>query len=375
MQRRMQTIARQIYPERFRQVEAIVGAIRANDPALAKGLLSRHLDELTFITGNAERLQTELFLEALRTRLKEMESGPESSVNLYLTPDQGRQIRLFNLMAAKFPVVRQAQDIANTLLMDAVAQEDRFILLDIGMGTGQQAANLVTRMRERCLSVQEILLIGIDPSEESLFTARRRFQELAEESGLSIAFTDLRKTAEQMDEADWMSIQRQVDDFGGTLILNASFALHHMQPVAGRTDFFRRLKSLEPALFMLIEPYGDYTTDDVLERFHNAWHHYGLTFRAIDTIDASDEEKNELKRVFFGRELLDVLALSGRIEQYETGEMWLERLQDAGFKPFPFQWADSAESESGGPTRIARHGDYLSFDVHGYPIVAVIGVE
>jgi hypothetical protein len=287
-------------------------------------------------------------------------------------PDQGQQIRLFNLMAAKFPVVRQAQDIANTLLMDAVAEEERFVLLDIGMGTGQQADNLLTRMLERRLPVREVLLIGVEPSGESLATARQRFQAFSDEKSLPIAFFDIQKTAEQLDDADWISIRRQVEGFGGKLLLNASFALHHMQPVAGRTDFFRRLKALNPALLMLIEPYGDYTTDNVIERFHNAWHHYGLTFRAIDTIDASDEEKNEVKRVFFGRELLDVLASSGRIEQYETGEMWLERLRDAGFKPFPFP--DPA-TDSKGPAHVARHGDYLSFDVHGYPIVAVIAVE
>ena len=63
-------------------------------------------------------------------------------------------------------------------------------------------------------------------------------------------------------------------------------------------------------------------------RFQHAWHHYGLTFRALDSVPAPPEKAGELKRIFFGREILDVMAADNRIEQYETAEMWLSRLKN-----------------------------------------------
>lgn len=365
----MQTIAHQIYPDRFRQVETIVNAIADRNLEQANRLLAEHLESLPQIAGEPERLQVELFLKALSARL-----DPAVTIsNLYLMPDQGQQIRMFNFMAEKFPVVRRAQDIVNAAHLNAVREEEQFTLMDIGIGTGQQAATLIARLVEANAPVKRVDIIGIEPSAESLDVARERFQAVAAEGGPEIVFAELHKTAEQLTEEDWTFIGRTVRQAGGKLLLNASFALHHVQPVDIRTDFFRRLNALRPERFMIIEPYGDYTTDSLLERFHNAWHHYGLTFRAIDIIDASDREKSEVKRVFFGREMPDVLAADNRVEQYETAEMWLNRLSNAGFEPFSIPLP--AFGDFNPLVEITANPGYVGFNINRYPIVAVIGVS
>lgn len=362
----MKTIAHQIYPRQFQQVERIVATIQNNDLPLARQMLEHCMTDLHAILELAERLQMELFLKALQVRLDDSLSVS----NLYLVPDQGQQIRMFNLMAEKFPVVRKAQEIANGLLLDAVPGVEEFVLLDIGMGTGQQAEQMLRLAHARKLPLRRVVLIGIEPSRESLQTAEARFHQLARELDLELSVIGLHKTAEQMSLSDWERIRQA--GLERPLLVNASFALHHTRQES-RDSLFVYLRALLPEVFVMIEPYGDYLTEDLGARFRHAWHHYGLTFRAIDTIDASPEEINEVKRIFFGRELPDVMAAQDRVEQYETAEMWIERVKAVGFAPFDI--APPPGGDFNPLIQLAARPDYLGFTVNNHPIVAVIGAR
>ena len=114
-----------------------------------------------------------IVLDALQLRL-----SPSPTVsNLYLLPDdENAQIGLFNLMAEKFPVVRLAQWIANTAILKTIATHERAVILDIGMGTGQQMASLLTLAQEQQTALKAITIIGIEPSENSFAKARQRFE-------------------------------------------------------------------------------------------------------------------------------------------------------------------------------------------------------
>ncbi len=110
----------------------------------------------------------------------------------------------------------------------------------------------------------------------------------------------------------------------------------------------------------------------MLDRFDNAWHHYGLTFHAIDRIEASTEEKQLVKQVFFAREIQDVLGRNGhRVEQFETGEMWLKRLERAGFAPC--QPGTVPDTIAACPfVTVKTASGYIGLCVEGYPIISMI---
>lgn len=364
----METISQEIYPKHYRALSEIVALIEKESLEPAKSLLHQSLKNLDAIDDLAERIQVKLFLEALCFRLDHA-SGVQ---NLYLVPDEGQQIKMFNFMANRFPVVQQAQAIANGIFEQAVEGELSFTLLDIGMGTGQQAENLIRRISENSDTLKEVNLIGIEPSASSLDKAQARLSELNDKYGIAIKFYPINKTAEQLNDSDWEHIRQVIRLAKGKLLLNASFALHHTPPGTFRNIFFQQLKSLDPEMFVIIEPYGDYTAERLTTRFENAWHHYGLTFMAIDTIDeATDDEKSEVKRVFFGREMLDVLSNGNRIEQYETSEMWLAKLKAAGFAS---QKIDFVLPDKVNPILKVEpvSEDYIGFNVKGRPIVGVI---
>jgi hypothetical protein len=245
------------------------------------------------------------------------------------------------------------------------------VILDVGIGTGQQISSLIERLTEQNAPVKQITVLGVEPSAESLGKAELRFQQLAQAHGIRIAFTGIQKTVEQLNPEDWALLRREIQDTGGKLLINASFAMHHVQPPPFRTEFFRQLKALDPAVFMMLEPYADYTPDNLMERFKNAWHHYGLTFLAIDTIDdTSDSEKSAVKQVFFGREMMDVLGAGNRVEQFETAEMWLHRLVQGGF--MPNRISHTVPGGFNPLVQIKQAGSYVGFNVMGHPIVSVI---
>lgn len=367
----MLTIADKIYPACFQGLSSAVNAIENSQPE--EGSLSQleaGYRALEACTQNAEEVQTRFFLDALSKRLK----GDDARVeNLYLKPDQGQQIKMFNLMAQKFPVVRHAQALVNAIFLDVALQEEHLLIFDVGIGTGQQVANLLERAgQENPPAWKRVTVLGIEPSSESIQMAESRLSKVMDELGLQGELLLMNKTVEQLSTEDWNTLQHKIADTPAKLLLNASFSLHHIKPVNFRTDVFKKLKAFNPRVFMIIEPYADFITPDLIERFQNAWHHYGLTFQAIDEIDASPEEKSSIKQIFFGREIQDVLAEQNRTEQFETAEMWIERLQAAGFQ---INALESHRHAIGPMIEEAPRNGYIGLNVQDQPIVAIIRAQ
>jgi SAM-dependent methyltransferase len=364
----MLTIAAEIYPQEYAQLRAIIVALEAGEMEAAIQLLlnaEKHLETVSF---PPQKLQMGLFINAIRHRLNHTHAE-----NLYLLSDTEQQIRMFNLMAEKFPVVRFAQDVTAQIFLARLAREKSVVILDIGMGTGQQVTRLIRQIHALYPQLTEISILGIEPSTHSIQQAKENFKALTDESPIAVSFTAITKTVEQLDEEEWQQLAAQIQKTTGPLLINASFALHHVQPVDFRTVLFQRLKSLNPAQLVIIEPYGDYTSPNLLTRFENAWHHYGLTFKAIDMIDAEESEKSAIKRIFFGREMVDVLAEGGRVEQFETAEMWSERCVNAGFQLCTTR--GQLPKNFNPVVKVDQSKRYLGFNVNAHPIVAVICVD
>ncbi len=370
----MQTISKTIHPREYDDVKTVVENVQKGNLQHAKALLQQ-LNATASNRDSAAAIQQAFFVNALAKRVSE---PSVESQNLYLQGDEGQQIKMFNFMAEKFPVVKAAQEIANQVLVSQLKQNhpnQSLTILDIGIGTGQQMISLLETIHRETDFARPITIIGIEPAADSLELAEKRISGLNAQAPAPITFKGIHKTFEAVDENDWATIRQTVEETGSRIYINASFALHHIQPVSLRETLFSRLKSFNPLAFTLIEPYADYINPDLQTRFNNAWHHYGLTFKAIDSIDAPTEDKNAVKRIFFGREIQDVLAHDQlRVEQFETAEMWLEKLQKAGFTPIDLN-AGTTTQNAYPLISISQRSHYLGLDVEGYPIVAVLSVQ
>jgi hypothetical protein len=362
-------ISESIYPIYYSLFERLAQAIEDHDPSESQRLLEDIETRLLISQDLAEKTQVRFFHNAFKQRLR---SEPGEAENLYLLDDNGQQIKQFNFMAEKFPVVIQAQAIANSMFSEALREKNSFTFIDIGIGTAQQLIRLIKQLDDNKHKPKKVIVIGVEPSEPSLDTAQRNLEALSEELDVEIDFFKIPNTLENLSEHDWELLQRYAKN--GPLFLNASFSLHHIHPIEIRQNLLKKLKTLNPALFMIIEPYSDHTIQNLVQRFRNAWQHYGLTFQAIDSIEAEETEKKNAKQVFFGREILDVIREKDRIEQFETAEMWLSKLNSAGFHTHPGIEQYSPLSFNQLINRQpAQH--YIGINVGKYPIVSVIAVH
>lgn len=351
----METIANSIQPEKYQALKEALTALERADKGKAQSILE------SLVKGSSGDIQSLFFIEAINKRL---DAHALDFGNLYLMPDQGQQIRMFNFMAQKFPLVSYSQELVNESFCRLLKPNEPVVILDIGLGTGQQMGRFVELAKDKGLLPNEVTIIGIEPAQESLKAAGELF------SRLGVHFVEIPKAIEELVDSDWQFLQETITRYPGRFFINASFALHH-SPVDERDQLFSKLRQFKSDRLSIIEPYADFVTSNLLERFDNAWHHYGLTFTGIDQIDASQDEKNDVKKIFFSREIQDVLSEeSKRIERFETGEMWKNRLLHAGFDidPVPFQdLPNPCEFIS-----VSTDNGYIGLSVNGYPIISII---
>jgi hypothetical protein len=368
----METIAQSLYAEYYEPLYSAVAAVNSGDLAQALNQVDALLASAPNVLEQPGDVQALFFAEALHKRL---DPDVAELGNLYLLPDQGAQIQTFNLMAEKFPVVHFSQEIVNRACLEALQGASDVTILDIGIGTGQQMVRLLEQRFQQGEIPSQVHVIGIEPAEESLKQAEAALLSLAERYSTAIRFTRFQQSAESLNDAEWQQLDSLLTDRSGKLIVNGSFALHHIRPARLRTAIFTRLKQAKPDLLTLIEPYADFLTTDVATRFTHAWHHYGLVFRALDQLDVLTADKNAMKSMFFRREIQDVLSDDAyRVEQFETGEMWISRLKQAGF-----QLAPLAATEGSLPNcpfvSLVRHEEYLTMDINGYPILSILAAK
>lgn len=312
-------------------------------------------------------LKSFLFLKALWLRFEE-EFDHEG--NIYLKSFSTRQIDIFNLMATRMPLVSQTAATANTLLTWLVDVHDEVTLLDIGVGTGRQIVSLLEQISILRPIHTKIKIVGVEPSASSLELAQSNILTKAAHLGLNIEFKPVLALAENLTAADWSKHTNGAE----ALLINEAFALHHIRSSEKKNEVLEHLAGLRPVGFILSEPHSNHTSDDLVLRFNQAWHHYGLVFNVIDQQPLSQLERDAMKIHFFAREIEDVIGMpeDARTERHELADMWLHRLNRAGFSTL-----DCASSLAGGTTegiQCSWERDHLSFSYRRQPIVSLMAV-
>ncbi len=302
--------------------DLIAGQASATRRSLAA--LTRKLD----VDAVAEDMQYFLFATALARRLG---VGEAQQMNLYLRRFELPQIALFNLVAQRLPMVNMAGVIANDLLCGLLSGHEEATLVDVGLGTGRQEVALLHALSASRSSLRRLTLVAVEPDADSLRQAEQALSNTARELGLALRFLGIPKVLEQLDDEDWNLLR----DTPAPRVVHSAFALHHLAAGVERQAIFHRLRTLEPSAMVLVEPNSDHATDSLAERFHNAWHHFSHNFELVDRLELPVRECNGIK-LFFGRELEDILGTvddSQRYERHERVETWRERLRSAGLSP------------------------------------------
>lgn len=271
--------------------------------------------------NDSEKLLATLFLKALNKKINSEYIGE----NIYLGKYEIAQIQLFNILIEKFPFVKFSQHITNSAIVEQMQGCAEVTLVDIGIGEGMQVVNII-ELAKNLPQLRSLHVVGIEPFGDALIKAQETILGYNDRAPFEISFTAVHDAVENVD----FSAIRNV---GGKIIVNASLSLHHIQSDELRLKTINRVKAINPAAFLLIEPNVNHYEPNFHARFINCYKHFYHIFQVIDRIEnISNTDKNALK-LFFGREIEDIIGKeeSDRFEKHEPASHWIERLKKSNF--------------------------------------------
>ncbi|HET6229672.1 MAG TPA: GRAS family protein [Longimicrobiaceae bacterium] len=346
---------------------SVVDEMLAGRDDVARRLLSALVDSFDQAGATPEDVQYYIFASALSRRLAWERSG---EINLYLQQFQRSQISLFNLVAQHLPTVGLAGRAANDVLAQLLGGRGEITLLDLGIGTGRQETALLRQLAIEGRLPERLNVIAVEPDAGSLAIAEADIQAMAEEIGLPLRFLPVPKLVEDLAPEDWGAFAWT----GAPLVVNAAFALHHVrntETAPARDQLFHWLRGIDAEAVVLSEPSSDHLTDDFRQRFLNCWHHFGQTFRLIDSLELPAADAGAMK-TFFAREIEDILGNPDerRYERHQPAEAWVSQLRDAGFTPAP-DLSFAAGGDFDGVRMVAREG-YVGLDYQEETLVAIL---
>lgn len=251
--------------------------------------------------------------------------GTGITENLYDSSNGVSQIRLFDILIHQFPFVKYGQEITNNAIMRLLADEEQACILDIGIGLGTQMLHILERANELS-KLRKLTIVGIEPFKDALQTAAEKIAAHKDTVNFTLEFVGVPEYIERTNIKQYVPADVP-------LIVNASLALHHIKTSAERDRVIANIRALQPKALLLIEPNVDHFTNNLADRMLHCYDHFIGIFGVIDRLDANIEDRNGLK-LFFGRELEDILSKADdtdRFEKHEPTTDWLHRLHQAGF--------------------------------------------
>jgi hypothetical protein len=355
----------------WRLVSAVVGGDR--DAALSE---AEHLVRSMPDEDDAQgAVVVRTFGEAVLGRLR---AEGSAGGNLYLgARPPGAQLRAFELLRLRTPLIPFAYAAANRALLAAVPQRCPVTLVDVGIGRGGQLRTLLRNPNAREL-FESLHVVGIEPDSESaagtgaLELARQQVEQIAEEVGIKVAFTPISKRAEELTAADFPPLN-------GLVIGNAAFALHHVEHdgAAGRdrTAVLQLLGDVGVQSLVLVEPDTNHFTDDLEVRFLYAYRHYRTVAASLGSLLAP-ADAFLVWQEFFAPEVRNVMGYEGslRTERHQEAGVWADHLRAAGWDP---QRPGSLVARAATPPGFALglSSTACSLDYRGVPLLSVLRAE
>ncbi len=322
--------------ERFARLWSAIRELEQGQTAaasLAAETLTRRMPDEE---DGADAILVRTFAEALLGRIRKIGGGG----NLYLEArPPGAQLRAFELLRLRTPLIPFGYAAANRALLTAVPAPADVTLLDLGIGRGGQICSLLRHPWAHRL-FRTLRVIGVEPDSApdlggvggALELAELNVLGTAEDAHIPATFAGIPKLAEDLTAADIQAASPR-----GLLLANGSLSLHHVGLPAhgaggGRADVLAVLREAGCAHVVLLEPDTDHHGDDLTLRFLYAYRHYGTLLRSLyATLPISDAML--VWSEFFAPEVRNVVTHDGarRVERHEEAEAWRERLVEAGF--------------------------------------------
>lgn len=307
-----------------------VSLLEQGQAEAAKELLIALVNEQIDIeAGLSDRLA---FLCALAL-FRRLERTLDETENLYSRAYHTSQSELFSLYASHAPHLVAAYQLANQHIGLQLSKWEHPVLIDIGVGAGQQVAQILAHCREQGHPLSCLKVIGVDPSQTHLDEARNRLERMASLVECALEFVPIKGRIQALDAALW---DQWIVEKEQTLV-NASFSLHQLglssEGLDDRDIALKQIAHLEPSAVVLCESNIELHHVGLQDRLSHTWHYLTQIFSMLEGADLTENEAHLLSIHFFGRVLEDILGAeeASRWERYESVTSWGRRLQNAGW--------------------------------------------
>lgn len=269
---------------------------------------------------DSEKLLATLFLKSLNQKMH----SEVITENIYDRIAGVSQIELFDILIAKFPFVKYSQELVNNAIVDILSEQESASIIDIGVGLGTQMVNVISRIPANS-KLKKLVIVGVEPFTDALAIAEKNILALKGNVPFELSFIPVPDYVENFDFTT-------LNNLKGSIIVNASLALHHIKTMEERRATLKNIQALQPVSLFMIEPNVDHFESNFYKRFVNSWNHFYCLFKVIDQLEITNDQKNGLK-LFFGREIEDIIGKKeeDRFEKHMPAKMWIDLLHGTGF--------------------------------------------
>lgn len=305
--------------------------VSQSDFTAAHRLVSILLANSTPYGDSTERLIHQ-FAGALSIRL----AGRQTTTSTALEDLQSAYLSLNQIT----PFIRFSQLTANQAILEAMEGQRAIHILDFDIMYGVQWPPLMQAIAER--SPPPILRItGTGQDLSLLQKTGDRLHRFAQSLGLTFQFHPLLLLNEPTSSVaiDLPSALALHPD--ERLAVNCVLYLHRLLRDNSYCDlrlFLQKVRAMNPRVVTVAEREADHNRPLFLQRFIEALDHYSAVFGSLEaTLPPNSRERLAVERVWFGREIFDIVAAEGdnRRERHQRFGSWEATLRSCGFSSVP----------------------------------------
>ncbi|XP_060190236.1 scarecrow-like protein 18 [Lycium barbarum] len=233
------------------------------------------------------------------------------------------------------PFIRFTQLTANQAILEAINDNQQAIhIVDFDINHGVQWPPLMQALADR-YPAPTLRITGTGNDLDTLRRTGDRLAKFAHSLGLRFQFHPLYITNNRDHDEDPSIISSILLLPDETLAVNCVFYLHRLLKDREKLRvFLHRVKSMNPKIVTVAEREANHNHPLFLPRFVEALDYYTAVFDSLEaTLPPSSRERMTVEQVWFGREILDIVATEGekRKERHERFRSWEQMLSSCGF--------------------------------------------
>ncbi|PHU13260.1 Scarecrow-like protein 18 [Capsicum chinense] len=233
------------------------------------------------------------------------------------------------------PFIRFTQLTANQAILEAINGNQQAIhIVDFDINHGVQWPPLMQALADR-YPAPTLRITGTGNDLDTLRRTGDRLAKFAHSLGLRFQFHPLYIASNRDHDEDPSIISSIVLLPDETLAINCVFYLHRLLKDREKLRvFLHRVKSMNPKIVTIAEREANHNHPLFLQRFVEALDYYTAVFDSLEaTLPPGSRERMTVEQVWFGREILDIVAIEGekRKERHERFRSWEVMFRSCGF--------------------------------------------